>query len=56
MKKSGAPVVLVDSRTERAFAGSGAIPDSVRVRPDQAVADARRHELPPAATLVVLCA
>jgi len=56
MKKSGAPVVLVDSRTERAFDDGDPIPDSVRVHPDHAVADAVRHELPPAATLVVFCA
>ncbi|MDO8678986.1 MAG: cation:proton antiporter [Acidobacteriota bacterium] len=56
MKESGAPVVLVDSRTERAFDDGDPIPDSVRVRPDHAVADAVRHELPSAATLVVFCA
>jgi NhaP-type Na+/H+ or K+/H+ antiporter len=56
MKKSGAPVVLVDSRTDRAFHDGEPIPDAVRVHPDHAVADAVRHELPPAATLVVFCA
>ena len=56
MKQSGAPVVVVDSRTERAFHDGDPIPDSVRVNPDHAVADAVRHELPPAATLVVFCA
>ena len=56
MKTSAAPVVLVDSRTEHAFHEGGPVPDSVRVHPDQAVADAVRHELPPAATLVVFCA
>ena len=56
IKNSGAPGVLVDSRTERAFHDGDAIPDSVRIHPDHAVADAVRHELPPAATLVVFCA
>ena len=56
MKKSGADVVLVDSRTDRAVHDSDPIPDAVRVHPDHAVADAVRHELPPAATLVVFCA
>ena len=56
MKNSGAAVVLTDSRTERAFHDGDAIPDSVRVNPDHAVADAVRHQLPPAATLVVFCA
>ncbi len=56
MKTSGAPVVLVDSRTEHAFQDGDRIPDSVRVHPDHAVADAVRHELPPAATLAVFCA
>ena len=56
LKTSGAPLVLVDSRTERAFHDTDPIPDSVRVHPDHAVADALRHELPPAATLAVFCA
>lgn len=56
LKQSGGPVVLVDSRTDRAFQDGDAVADSVRVHPDRAVADAVRHELPPAATLVVFCA
>jgi len=55
LQQSGAPVVLVDSRTDRALE-AGPVVDSVRVHPDHAVADAVRHELPPAATLVVFCA
>jgi sodium/hydrogen antiporter len=55
LKTSGS-VVLVDSRSERTYGEGDAVPDSVRVHPDRAVADAVRHELPHAATLVVFCA
>ena len=54
--KSSGPVVLVDSRTERTLAETDAVPESVRVNPERAVADAVRHELPRTATLVVFCA
>ena len=56
LRTSGAPVVLVDSRTERTYHDTDPIPDSVRVHPDHPVADAFRQQLPTAATLVVLCA
>jgi len=49
-------VVLVDSRSERTFAETDAVPDAVRVHPERSVADAARYELPPTATLVVFCA
>lgn len=55
LKASGS-VVLVDGRSERAYDEGEAVPDSIRVHPDRAVADAVRHELPRAATLVVFCA
>jgi NhaP-type Na+/H+ or K+/H+ antiporter len=55
LKASGS-VVLVDSRSERTYDEGDAVPDSIRVHPDHAVADAVRHELPHAATLVVFCA
>ena len=55
LKKSDS-VVLVDSRSERTFAEGDPVPDSVRVHPERAVADAARLELPTAATLVVFCA
>ncbi|MEO7132983.1 MAG: cation:proton antiporter [Vicinamibacterales bacterium] len=54
LKQSGAPVVLVDSRTDRTY--DIEVANSVRVHPDRAVADAIRYELPHAATLVVFCA
>jgi NhaP-type Na+/H+ or K+/H+ antiporter len=54
MIASGAPVVLVDSRTDRTY--DQEFPGSVRIHPDRAIADAIRHELPTAATLVVFCA
>ena len=54
LKRSGAPVVLVDSRTDRTY--DREVPDSVRVHPDRPVADAIRHDLPSAATLAVFCA
>jgi NhaP-type Na+/H+ or K+/H+ antiporter len=55
LKASGA-VLLVDSRSERTFAETDPVPDSIRVHPDRSVADAVRHELPRTATLVVFCA
>lgn len=55
LKASGS-VVLVDSRSERTFAETEAVPGSVRVHPDRAVAEATRHGLPAGATLVVFCA
>ena len=54
--KQSASVVLVDSRSERTFAETDPVPESVRVHPERAVADAVRQELPTAATLVVFCA
>ncbi len=54
LKRSGAPVVLVDSRTDRTY--DSEVPESVRVHPDRPIADAIRHELPSAATLAVFCA
>ena len=48
--------VLVDSRTDRTYAETDAVPDSVRVHPDRAAADAVRRELPHAAMLAVFCA
>jgi NhaP-type Na+/H+ or K+/H+ antiporter len=54
LKQSGAPVVLVDSRTDRTY--DNEVAGAVRVHPDRAVADAIRHALPHAATLVVFCA
>ena len=54
--KAAGSALLVDSRTDRTFAETGAVPDSVRVHPDRAAADAMRHELPRAATLAVFCA
>ncbi|HEX8027588.1 MAG TPA: cation:proton antiporter [Vicinamibacterales bacterium] len=56
LKASGRAVVLVDSRSERTYDPATAPPDSVRVHPDRAIADAIRHELPAAGTLVVFCA
>jgi hypothetical protein len=56
LKASGAAVILVDSRTDRAFQQDGAFSGAVRVHPDHAVAEARREELPPDATLAVFCA
>jgi NhaP-type Na+/H+ or K+/H+ antiporter len=55
MRASGS-AVLVDSRSERTFAETEAVPGSVRVHPDRAVADATRQALPQGATLVVFCA
>ena len=55
LKGSGS-VVLVDSRSARTFAETDAVPGSVRVHPDRAVAEARRLELPVDTTLVVFCA
>jgi len=49
-------VVLVDSRSERTYADTEAVPSSIRVHPDRAVADATRLALPHGATLVVFCA
>ena len=54
--KASSSVVLVDSRSERTFAETDAVPDSIRVHPERAIADAARHELPRTATLVVFCA
>jgi sodium/hydrogen antiporter len=56
LKGSGRPVVLIDSRTDRTYDPANTIPDAVRVHPERAVADAVRHDLPAAATLVVFCA
>ena len=56
LKADGKQVVLVDSRTERAYQEGGPVADAVRVHPEHAVADARRLELPPEATLAVFCA
>jgi NhaP-type Na+/H+ or K+/H+ antiporter len=56
MKTSGAPVVLVDSRSERTYQDLGEVADAVRIHPDRSVADAHRQELPAAATLAVFCA
>lgn len=53
---SAGAVVLVDSRSERTYAETEAVPGAVRVHPDRAVADATRHGLPHAATLAVFCA
>lgn len=55
MRASGL-AVLVDSRSERTFADTEAVPGSVRVHPDRAIADATRQALPQGATLVVFCA
>jgi NhaP-type Na+/H+ or K+/H+ antiporter len=54
-KVSGS-VVLVDSRSERTFAETDAVPDSVRVHPERSVAEATRLALPQDVTLVVFCA
>jgi len=56
LKASGRAVVLVDSRTDRTYDAAHTFPDSVRVHPERAVADAIRLDLPAAATLVVFCA
>lgn len=48
--------LLVDSRSARTYAETEAVPGSVRVHPDHAVADANRQALPQGATLVVFCA
>jgi len=55
LKAAGA-VLLVDSRSERTYAETEPVPDSVRVHPDRAVADATRHGLPHGGTLAVFCA
>jgi len=47
---------LVDSRTDRTYDPANTIPGAVRIHPERAVADAVRHDLPAAATLVVFCA
>ncbi len=52
--KASGTVVLVDSRTDRTYETE--LPESARVHPDRAVADAMRLELPGAATLAVFCA
>ena len=54
--KATGSVVLVDSRSERTFAETDPIPDSVRVHPERSVADAVRQELPRTTTLAVFCA
>ena len=54
--RAAGSAVLVDSRTDRTYAETDAVPDSVRVHPDRAAADAVRRELPHAATLAVFCA
>lgn len=56
LKDSGRPVVLIDSRTDRTYDAANPIPESIRVHPERAVADAIRQNLSPAATLVVFCA
>ena len=56
LKASGRAVVLVDSRTDRTYDAASPIADAVRVHPDRAAAEAIRHELPAAATVVVFCA
>lgn len=54
--QSSGTTVLVDSRSERTYAETEAVPGSIRVHPDRAVADANRHSLSHGATLVVFCA
>lgn len=49
-------VVLVDSRSERTFAETDPVPDSIRVHPERSVADAIRLQLPRSRTLAVMCA
>jgi NhaP-type Na+/H+ or K+/H+ antiporter len=56
LKAAGRAVILVDSRTDRAFNQDGAVSRAVRVHPDHAVLQARREQLPTAATLAVFCA
>ncbi len=55
LKTSGS-VVLVDSRSERTFADTDPVPESVRVHPERSVAEATRLALPRGATLAVFCA
>jgi hypothetical protein len=54
---AGAPVTVVDARTERTLDESDKSPaNSVRVHPEQAVAAARALGLPQGNLLAVLCA
>jgi len=55
LKASGS-VVLVDSRSERTFAETDPVPESVRVHPDRSVAEATRRAIPQDVTLAVFCA
>jgi len=48
--------VLVDSRSERTFAETDPVPESVRVHPDRSVAEATRRAIPQDVTLAVFCA
>lgn len=54
--KAAGPVMLVDSRSERTFAETDPVPESVRVHPERSVAEATRLALPQDVTLVVFCA
>ncbi len=55
--KSGAPVIVLDARSDRSYAESDeTIRGAIRISPEAAVADARRLDLPRDAVLPVFCA
>ena len=54
---SGAPVIVLDARSDRSYAESDeTIRGAIRISPEAAVADARRLDLPREAVLPVFCA
>ena len=54
---SGAPVIVLDARSDRSYAESDeTISGAIRISPEAAVADARRLDLPREAVLPVFCA
>jgi hypothetical protein len=54
--RSGAPVVVLDVRTERTFAESDLLATkAIRLNPDQAVEGVRRQHLSTQAWLVAFC-
>jgi hypothetical protein len=57
LKEAGAPVTVVDARTERTLDADDETPsDSVRIHPEQSVSAARALSLPRENVLAVLCA
>lgn len=57
LQQEGAPVVVLDVRSERTFADSDRLAvGAIRLHPDRAVQDARERRLPPDTWLVAFCA